>query len=487
MVDRLLNLAKVFQQRRAGVLLHITSLPSANLGYDAYRFVDFLQAAGISVWQMLPLGPTHSDGSPYQCLSAHAANTHLICVETLKQSSWINAAELAGLTLPTMMAHAFRQFVSQAENEERQRFESFCQQQHYWLDDYVLFCEIRHLHHDAAWFHWPEALRDRDPDSLNKIRNDRAEALNIRRFEQFQFFQQWHALKRYANEHNVMLFGDMPIFVAHDSADVWASPQLFTLDDNGQSEKVAGVPPDYFSETGQRWGNPLYRWQQHSDEDFLWWQQRLQTQLEMFDLIRIDHFRGFEACWEIPADCDTAIDGHWEKAPGDALFDKLLTTFGELPLVAEDLGIITDEVTALREKYAMPGMKILQFAFGDDDSNPYLPHNNCYESVTYTGTHDNDTTVGWFESLDDATKTRVYKYFGETGEAMPWLLIRAALESVSQLAVVPMQDLLNLGGEHRMNVPGTTEGNWTWQFDWEILDEECAPRLKKLNKLYGRI
>ena len=478
--------ARIFEQRRSGVLLHITSLPSANLGQDAYRFVDFLHHAGVSIWQMLPLGPTHSEGSPYQCLSAHAADVNLICVDMLKQQPWANKSELNGLTFSTMMAHAYRQFMTQATDSERQVFEVFLQQQHYWLDDYVLFSEIRHLHHATAWYHWPEEFRDRKADALQKVRNERQEHLEIRCFEQFQFFQQWHALKRYANERNVMLFGDMPIFVSHDSVDVWAAPELFNLDSNGQPETVAGVPPDYFSQTGQRWGNPLYRWQQHIDQDFLWWQQRLQTQLELFDLIRIDHFRGFEACWEIPTHCETAIEGQWVATPGEALFDNLLAFFGELPLVAEDLGIITDEVTALRTKYAMPGMKVLQFAFGSDDNNPYLPHNHCVDSVSYTGTHDNDTTLGWYQSLDDNAKEHMHEYFGESNQTMPWLLIQAALKSVSQLAIIPLQDILSLNGEHRMNVPGTIEGNWIWQFDWEMFDEQSVNKLKKLNELYGR-
>ncbi|MDH5358436.1 MAG: 4-alpha-glucanotransferase [Gammaproteobacteria bacterium] len=478
--------AEVFQRRRAGILLHITSLPSANLGSDAYRFVDFLQQAGMTVWQMLPLGPTHSDGSPYQCLSAHAANSNLICIDMLKQQPWANAEELEDLTFTNLMAHAYRQFISQAGEQEKNAFNEFCQNQRYWLNDYVLFCEIRHLHHTSAWFQWPEDLRDRHENAIKKITDEREEALNIHRFEQFLFFQQWYALKSYANERGILLFGDMPIFVAHDSADVWAAPELFSLTADGQPEAVAGVPPDYFSETGQRWGNPLYRWQKHSEDDFLWWKQRLQTQLDLFDFIRIDHFRGFEACWEIPASCETAIDGQWVKAPGDALFNSLLVRFNELPLVAEDLGIITAEVTALREKYAMPGMKILQFAFGGDASNPYLPHQHCQDSVVYTGTHDNDTTVGWYESLDENTRAHLHDYLGESHEIMPWLLIRTAMQSVAQMAILPMQDILALDGKHRMNVPGTTEGNWIWQFDWEMLDKGCATRLKKLNYLYGR-
>lgn len=478
--------AQVFQKRRAGILLHITSLPTANLGEDAYRFVDFLQASGMSVWQMLPLGPTHNDGSPYQCLSAHAANTRLICMDSVQQQSWANGETLKGERFLIMLVHAYRQFMSNATSFEKSEFTEFCQKNEYWLEDFVLYCEIRHLEHTTAWFYWPEEFRDRHPQAIAKIRQEREESLNIRRFSQFLFFQQWYALKDYANERGVLLFGDMPIFVAHDSADVWANPELFTLDKVGMPEKVAGVPPDYFSETGQRWGNPLYRWHKHQSTDYLWWQQRMQTQLDQFDLIRIDHFRGFEACWEIPASCETAIEGEWVKAPGDALFNKLVDVFGELPLVAEDLGIITEEVTALREKYSMPGMKILQFAFGDDANNPYLPHNHTVDSVSYTGTHDNDTTMGWFEALDESAKARIYEYLGESHEEMPWLLIRASIASVSRLAVIPMQDILGLDSSHRMNVPGTIEGNWNWHFEWEMLDEHCVPRLKHLNTLYGR-
>jgi 4-alpha-glucanotransferase len=478
--------AHVFDQRHTGVLLHITSLPSGNLGADAFSFIDFLQQAGVSVWQMLPLGPTHSDGSPYQCLSAHAGNNQLICAETVRHYPWADAGTLAQAKISTLIALAYDQFTSRADDGERQAFKDFCEQQRYWLDDYVLFREIRHLNHSTAWFFWPEPLRDRDPQALEKVARERHHALMVRRFEQFLFFRQWHNLRAYANERGIRLFGDMPIFVAHDSADVWAAPELFTLDEAGQPTRVAGVPPDYFSETGQRWGNPLYEWQKHIDEDFIWWQHRLKTQLTLFDLIRIDHFRGFESCWEISAQCDTAVDGQWVQAPGDTLFQRLLERFGELPLVAEDLGIITPEVTALREKFAMPGMKILQFAFGGDASNPYLPHQHCRKSVTYTGTHDNDTTLGWYQSLDDAVRAHVDAYLGHSNEEMPWPLIRAALGSVSELSVIPMQDLLSLGGEHRMNVPGTTEGNWMWQFSWDMVADGVAGRLNALNQLYGR-
>lgn len=479
--------AHIFDQRRSGILLHITSLPSGNLGADAYRFVDFLQAAGVSVWQMLPLGPTHDDRSPYQCLSAHAGNNRLICPEMLKAQPWANPAKLNDPKKSRLMAHAYRQFEAFAADDEKQAFTAFCKQQQFWLDDYVLFRELRHLNQSRAWFDWPAELRDRDTAALQKVAAERQDALTIRRFEQFIFFRQWHQLRDYANERGVRLFGDMPIFVAHDSADVWAEPDLFTLDDNGQPTRVAGVPPDYFSETGQRWGNPLYEWSRHIEQNFDWWRRRLQTQLECFDLIRIDHFRGFEACWEIPASCETAVDGQWVEAPGEALFDTLLRHFGELPLVAEDLGIITEQVTALREKYAMPGMKILQFAFGGDAKNPYLPHQHCRDSVSYTGTHDNNTTLGWYQELEEHVKAHLHAYLGDSDEAMPWLLIRTSLSSVSELAVVPMQDILSLDGEHRMNVPGTVEGNWRWQFEWDMVPGEIAAKLKALNGLYGRV
>lgn len=477
--------AKIFDSRRSGVLLHLTSLPQADLGDDAYRFVDCLRQAGCSIWQMLPLGPTHNDGSPYQCLSAHAGNQTLISMERLKEASWISGDTVHSTDITDAMAHVWQQFAEHANESDRQAFDVFCGHHQHWLEDYVLFREIRHLNQDAAWYHWPQPLRDRAPEALQKIRSQYAEALMIRRFEQFVFFSQWQDLRAYANKQGVYLFGDMPIFVAHDSSDVWAAPHLFTLDEQGQAKKVAGVPPDYFSETGQRWGNPLYAWQAHIDENFHWWQQRLEGQLELFDLIRIDHFRGFEACWEIPAEYETAIDGQWVKAPGEQLFEQLLKARDTLPLVAEDLGIITDQVTALRRQYGLPGMKILQFAFGGDATNPYLPHQHETDSICYTGTHDNNTTLGWYQEIDDATRHHLHTYFA-SDEDMPWLLIRSALRSVSGIAVIPMQDILSLDGNHRMNVPGTIEGNWHWGFDWEQLDDAALTRLYEMNVLYGR-
>lgn len=479
--------AGVFQQRRAGLLLHVTSLPSANLGQDAFKFIDFLHESGMTVWQMLPINPTHADGSPYQCFSAHAINPSLLCKETLKQEYWFDNEQYRDVHQASFMAYAYQQFSEKASDGQRFEYDEFKKQQAYWLDDYVLFCELRHLNHQKAWFDWPEPLRHREQSALADIAEQRRESLDIRRFEQFMLFNQWHGIKRYANDKQVLLFGDMPIFVAHDSADVWAAPELFKLDEQGQPTVVAGVPPDYFSETGQRWGNPLYDWQRHQEQNFSWWQHRLHTQLKLFDLIRIDHFRGFEACWEIPASCETAIDGQWVETPGDELFTKLLTIFGELPLVAEDLGIITEKVTALREKFAMPGMKILHFAFGGDSSNAYLPHNHSQDSIVYTGTHDNDTSIGWYDSCEAHVKQHFNEYTDHANtESVAWLLIKIALNSVSSMAIVPFQDVLELNGEHRMNVPGTVDGNWKWCFDWQMVQPEYAVRLKKLNELYGR-
>lgn len=455
------------------------------MGADAYRFIDCLCQAGVTVWQMLPLGPTHDDNSPYQCLSAHAGNQKLISLKQLSEQSWATVELLEANDFSTAITMTWEQFSAQASAAEQQAFADFCEQHQHWLDNYVMFREIRHLHHNTAWFEWPQPLRDRETQALDNIRSQQTDALTVRRFEQFVFFEQWQALRDYANERGVYLFGDMPIFVAHDSSDVWASPELFTLDQSGQPYKVAGVPPDYFSDTGQRWGNPLYEWQVHIDEHFHWWQQRLERQLELFDLIRIDHFRGFEACWEIPAACDTAIDGKWVPAPGQQLFEQLLKEHDALPLVAEDLGIITDAVTALRRHYGLPGMKILQFAFGGDATNPYLPHRHETDSICYTGTHDNNTSLGWYQEVDDAVRQHLHAYLG-SGEEMPWLLIRAALRSVSTLAVIPMQDLLALDGTHRMNVPGTVEDNWRWQFSWDQLDESALLCLYEMNELYGR-
>ena len=484
-------------RRRAGILLHPTSLPGpgphGDLGRDAHAFVDLLAEAGVTVWQMLPLGPTHEDGSPYQCLSAHAGDTRLVNLAELVSVGWLDEPPA-----PPAGSAAYRQFhddalrrtragfLAQAGAQDRDDYAQFCAKHADWLDDYVLFVALRKEHGGRPWWQWESDLRGRAASAVSAARSRLDEVLEQLCFEQYLFYRQFRALKGHANARGIQLFGDIPIFVALDSADVWASPQLFDLDAMGNPRTVAGVPPDYFSATGQRWGNPLYVWERMREDGFRWWKARVHSQHELFDLMRIDHFRGFEAYWEIPASEPTAMHGHWVKAPGEALFEALLDEFGELPLVAEDLGVITPEVEALRDRFSLPGMKILQFAFDGGPANPYLCHNHVPNCVVYTGTHDNDTTAGWFEGLSEPARGRVLDYLGKPCESMPWPLIRLALASVARLAVLPMQDVLGLGSEARMNTPGTTEGNWGWRFAWSEVPAELAPRLRRLIELYGR-
>ncbi len=482
-------------RRRAGVLLHITSLPGpgviGDLGPEVHNFIDFLAAAGFSVWQTLPLGPTQENGSPYQTRSVHAGNRRLIALEPLVELGWLDSSILK----QTCISYECRQqalfgawsgFKKLAGNAEKEQLARFIGEQRFWLEDYALF-EAIHQEEKCAWWEWPEGLRDRQPQAVAEARSRLTEDLQYIHFEQYLFFRQWAEVKRYANERGVKLFGDMPIFVAHDSAEVWANRHLFQLDEKGQPTVVAGVPPDYFSATGQRWGNPLYRWEVMEQDGFSFWVERIKSKLTRFDLVRIDHFRGFEACWEIPAADDNAIHGRWVKAPGTALFNRLHTIYDPLPLIAEDLGIITPEVEALRDGFGLPGMKVLQFAFNGDTDNPYLPYRHHQNSVVYTGTHDNNTTLGWYRDLDDQSRHYVDEYLGNSREPMPWPLIRAALASRARLAMLPMQDILALQGEHRMNLPGTTEGNWTWRFSWDQVDKDLAPCLRHMNSVYGRV
>ncbi len=513
------NCSAPLDKRRSGVLLHITSLPGpyANgvIGEDAYRFVDFLQEAGYSVWQTLPLGPTHGDGSPYQSLSVHAGNPQLIDLQWLVERGWLEEYDMHNCFTDVFgrskcISIAFNNFRKINENcidsclgktqkkivdckkllnEEKKcrAFQCFIQKQAFWLDDYALYCALKKEHQQKSWFAWPEPLKMRDADALAEARERLKQDIFYYQFEQFLFFSQWLGLKQYANERGIYLFGDLPIFVAHDSADVWAHRQFFKLDADGSPDVVAGVPPDYFSETGQRWGNPHYQWQTMEDSGFSWWLERIKTQQFLFDLIRIDHFRGFEASWEIPANEETAMNGHWVKSPGQQLMQALYQAYPDLTLVAEDLGIITAEVNELREQFNLPGMKILQFAFSGDSANPYLPHNHQVNSVVYTGTHDNDTSLSWLESLNDDEKHIIQEYFNFPYEPLNHVLMSAAMVSVAKLAVLPMQDLLNCGVGHRMNTPGTVEGNWQWRFSWEQVDDEIKAQARQMNQLYGRM
>ncbi len=485
----------VFAERRAGVLLHPTSLPetagNGDLGQEAYHFIDFLADCDVRLWQTLPLGPTHEDRSPYQCLSVHAGDYRLISLQILVEHGWLDDAELdasadVDAQRKIRLTAAYNGFQSKANTDEREAFKQFLHDHARWLDDFALYQALRNEQSGKAWYDWIPEIRDREQEALDGERKRLAAAIAQARFEQFLFYRQWKQLRQYANDRGILLFGDIPIFVAHDSADVWAHRDWFTLDEQGQLEVVAGVPPDYFSETGQRWGNPHYRWDQLKHDGFGWWLERIRSQMEMFDLVRIDHFRGFEAYWEIDAQADTAIDGHWVAGPGASFFEVLRQVFGDLPLVAEDLGVITPEVTALRKQFALPGMKILQFAFDGSSDNPYLPHNHEEMSVVYTGTHDNNTTLGWYQDLTDEQSAGVRYYLGDLHASMPGLLVRTALASVARLAVIPLQDIMELDGAYRMNIPGVAEGNWGWRFSWDQLHEEHKQRLREWIHLYGR-
>jgi 4-alpha-glucanotransferase len=490
-------MSALLDKRRAGVLLHVTSLPNqglgGDLGHEAYHFVNFLHNTGITVWQTLPLGMPHGDGSPYQCLSAHAGNPALISIDLLVESGWLGAEDActqvhtqSACSKSCLLSKAYFGFQSHASLADHQAFQNFCQDKAGWLDDFALFVALRNLFAYQSWNQWPEGLRQRQEPALSESRQLLKTAIETIKFEQFVFFKQWNQLKAYAKQHNVLLFGDIPIFVAYDSADVWANRQVFKLNQSGEMDVVAGVPPDYFSEFGQRWGNPHYDWEYLQKTGFRWWLERMESQYELFDILRIDHFRGFEAAWEIPGTEPTAINGSWVKAPGAALLEAIEQELPFLSLVAEDLGIITDEVEALRDEFNLPGMKILQFAFDGNSGNPYLPSNYQANSVVYTGTHDNDTTLGWFSGLSDHEKQAIYDFLGWSSLPMPQALIHAALASVANLAIIPMQDILRLGSVDRMNTPGTVEGNWSWGFEWAQLQPEMAEFVAHRIRMFGR-
>jgi 4-alpha-glucanotransferase len=498
--------------RSSGVLLHPTSLPGphgiGDLGPSAYHFVDWLVSAGQGAWQVLPLNPIGPGNSPYASVSVFAGSPLLVALEPLVEAGWLApppAEELAGFdarrvdfgrVIPWRMAklrEAAAGFFAKVEAELRGELEAFVEAQAAWLEDYALFMALDEEQRAAAgghvdWPSWPKPLARREPAALAAARERHADELRFWRFVQFCFERQWQALRAYANERGVRLIGDLPIFVALHGADCWSRPQLYLLDDDLQPEVVAGVPPDFFSETGQRWGNPLYDWRAMAAEGYAWWIARTRRQLELADLVRVDHFRGFAAYWEIPASCETAVDGRWVPGPGAALFEALRDALGELPLIAEDLGVITEDVEALRDGFELPGMKILQFGFGEDAEHPFLPHNYPLSCVAYTGTHDNDTAHGWYASADERARAFAREYLGlgehELGQ-LHWAMIRALSASVAELVVFPMQDVLGLDGSHRMNVPGQTEC-WTWRFGWDMVGGEPAWRLARIGAVYGR-
>ena len=490
--------------RCSGVLLHPTALPGphgiGSVGAEAQAFVDFLVTAGQCLWQVLPLGPTGLGDSPYNALSAFAGNPLLIDLPTLVAWADLDPVDLeeeppADGSVDFSAVHRFKEsrlvraaanFLARADRQRRDELARFCAAQSDWLDDYALFVALRNHFQGSSWQQWPAPLRLRDPATLAAWRGQLAGAIALEQYRQYCFFTQWAALKEYANQQGIRLFGDLPIFVALDSADVWTHQHLFRLDPEGHPTVVAGVPPDYFSATGQLWGNPLYCWQAHVADGFAWWRQRLQAELQRADLVRIDHFRGLESCWAIPAPATTAVNGQWDKSPGADLCRALLTVAPELPIVAEDLGVITPEVDALRREFGLPGMKILQFAFDSGPANPYLPHNYDSSCVVYTGTHDNATTRGWWESLTVTQRARIGAYLGKRHPEIPWDLIRLAMASVAGLCIIPCQDLLGLGDAARFNRPGIGIGNWRWRLAPDQLTNDIAEQLRSLTETYNR-
>jgi 4-alpha-glucanotransferase len=492
-------------ERRAGVLLHVTSLPSAygygDLGHAAYRFVDFLAQAGVSVWQVLPLVPTHSeDRSPYNGLSALAGNPELVSLDWLADRGLLADEDLAQvrsgeITRGGARTRAVQRWLADVEAGERQgqreHFLAWVDEHDDWLCDYADFVALRESLGGTSWLEWEPALRDRDREALDKALAPLQDRLRVLQFEQYLFDTQWQELRDYAAERGVLVFGDLPIFVSLDSADVWAHRAQFDLDETGAPRTVTGVPPDYFSQDGQRWNNPHYDWAVMQADGFAWWRRRIARQRDLFDLVRLDHFRGFEASWHVPAEAETAREGEWVASPGVEVLTALVEEAGEGHLVAEDLGVITPEVDALRRQFGLPGMKVLQFAFDGNPDNPHLPHHHEPLSVAYTGTHDNDTSVGWCSELDDRSRVRIRNHQVGPTDEMPWPLIRTAMASVARLAVVPLQDLLGLGIVARMNVPGKATGNWSWQLREGALERDLdaalATRLRDVLLRYDRV
>jgi 4-alpha-glucanotransferase len=494
-------------KRLSGVLLHITSLPShggvGDFGPAARAFVDFLAASKQRLWQVLPLSPTGYGSSPYSALSAFAGNPVLISLEILCQQGWLDVErlrDLPGTTGPVdftvvwdkqipLLEEAAANFLDRASDDQRLHFQKFCNDNSTWLQDYAMFALLRRLHAYASWHQWPEEYARRKGDALARLMNDHVRDLAIQQVLQYFFAEQWTALRAYCCDRDIKILGDVAIFVSYDSADVWTNPDLFELDENLLPLRVSGVPPDYFSSTGQRWGNPLYRWDIMRERGFAWWVARIRRSLALYDLIRLDHFRGFEAFWSIAADEPTAVNGQWVKAPGHDLFQRLREVFGELPFIAEDLGLITREVDELREHYGMPGMRILQFGFGDRASHLYLPHRYVPNTVTYTGTHDNNTTLGWWRndcSPTDRDNVQTYLQTVEHDGDIVWAMIRCAARSVADTCIFPLQDILHLGSEARMNVPSAGEGNWTWRFHPDALHPDFATRMASLMAMTDR-
>ncbi len=491
--------------RSSGVLLHITSLPGphgiGDFGPAAYQFADWLQRTGQHIWQWLPTTPIGPGNSPYQSVSAFAGSPLMVALEPLVQRGWLDSILLPadgfeplrvdfGRVMPWRLAQlreAFAGFEVKATADDRAQLQEWADLHAYWLDDYTLFMALETAHQGQPWWTWAPALRDRDARALADITAQHGEEIAFWRFVQWCFDTQCAALKAYCNERGIALMGDLPIFIAHHSADCWARPDLYFLDDECQPTVVAGCPPDDMGPLGQRWGNPLYRWDRMAAEDFAWWTSRVQRALDQADIFRIDHFRGFAGYYEIPASSPTAQIGQWVPGPGRALFDAITTALGPLPIVAEDLGLITPDVTELLQQTGFPGMKLICFAFGGDASGDYLPHNYERNSIVYTGTHDNDTARGWWLAAPEHERRYAGTYLACSAHDVHWAMIRAAANSVAAMAVFPLQDVLGLGTEHRMNIPGTLgDPNWTWRFSWDMLGSEPGRVLGLITAASGR-
>lgn len=493
--------------RCAGILLHPTSLPGkygiGELGTEAINFINFLSNSGQKLWQIFPLGPTGYGDSPYQNFSTFAGNPYLISLEILFEEGLLSKTELDSMPLSDPHKVDFGSIYVNKLRILRVAYESmkkmgksilhecedFCDNNKDWLEDYALFMAVKNYHNGIVWKDWDKTIAFRENNAVDEWKTLLLDDVGFHKFMQYKFASQWKVVKEYANEKGIQIIGDLPIFVAYDSSDVWQNTSLFTVDSKGNQETVAGVPPDYFSKTGQLWGNPLYRWDIMEQDNFAWWQRRLKKMYELVDIVRIDHFRGLEAYWEIPGDAETAIDGKWVKAPGKRLFDTFKNIFGDVKILAEDLGVITPEVEELRDSFNLPGMKILQFAFGDEGDRKFLPHNHIKNCCIYTGTHDNDTTKGFFDN-ERNSKSGIYewtqKYLNFYGDDICSALIIEAYKSVANIVVIPMQDVLNLGTDARMNFPSKLGGNWMWRFSWDQVPSELSKRYKNMTKMFER-
>lgn len=491
-------------KRSSGILLHPTSLPGpygiGDFGSQAYQFIDFLASTGCKLWQVLPLGPTGYGDSPYQCFSAFAGNPYLVSPEELMKDGLLTQADLEDmpswdssrvdfgalyLWKPGLLDRAYAHFASMPRSDIHVEFETFCRENAFWLDDFALFMALKDANGGIAWNQWPIDQRKRDKATLDKARGDYSASVVRQEFRQFLFFRQWNALRSYVHDKDIQIIGDIPIFVAMDSADAWSNPELYFLDEDGAPTVVAGVPPDYFSPTGQLWGNPLYNWVEHEQTGYKWWIDRIRACLNMVDIVRIDHFRGFAGYWEIPGGALTAENGRWVPGPGAALFIAIQSALGDLPIIAEDLGEITPDVIELRDMFKLPGMKILQFAFTGPD-NPFLPHQYNSNCVVYTGTHDNDTSLGWYRSAPVSERDLYHRYLSRDNSDVPGDMLRAIWGSVAVFSVAPLQDFLRLGTEARMNFPGKVGGFWAWRMGSDSLSDNLKNYIRELNWVFQR-